>query len=44
MGEFDKARTFFDRSLEIPYEYRDVSDSRINLEKDRADLKSKEYP
>lgn len=43
-GNFAQAIKFFDRALAIPYDYRDVSDRRLQLEKDRALSNSKEYP
>jgi tetratricopeptide (TPR) repeat protein len=44
MGNFKEAIRYFDEALKIEYKYRDVSDRRIQLEKDRAEMESKEYP
>lgn len=44
MGRFGDAIRHFDSALAIPYEYRDVSDRRLLLEKARAEAYSKEYP
>ena len=43
-GDFVQAVHYFDRALAIPYDYRDVSDRRLLLEKERASAQSKEYP
>lgn len=39
-----KALEYFDKALAVPYKYRDVSDRRVNLEKDRAERGDKSYP
>lgn len=44
MGRFKMAVRYFDKALAIEYVYRDVSDKRINLEKERAGSASTEYP
>ena len=43
-GDFDKAIFHFDRALSIPYETRDVSDRRVNIEKERAIREDSVFP
>jgi tetratricopeptide (TPR) repeat protein len=44
MGRFGKALEYLKEAEEIPYEYRDVGDKRIELEKGRALASNKDYP
>src|SRR5205085_3889172 len=44
MGKFAEALEYLSKAEEIPYEYRDVGDPRIDLEKKRAGDSSKVYP
>jgi tetratricopeptide (TPR) repeat protein len=44
MGQFNEARTYLEKSEAIPYEYRDVGKSRLDLEKERASASSTDYP
>lgn len=44
MGKFEEALKYLEESEAIPYEYRDVGDPRIGLEKGRASAGSKDYP
>jgi tetratricopeptide (TPR) repeat protein len=43
-GDFKKAIKYFDAALNIEARYRDVSDERVKLEKDRAQKESNLYP
>jgi len=43
-GRFEEAAAFFDRARAIPYDYRDVSDRRLEFEKTRAAGRNRDYP
>jgi len=43
-GKFDEAANYLNAALKIPKHEREVGDTRVNLELDRAKAKSKEYP
>jgi len=43
-GNFDQATTFFDKAFAVPAEYRDVSNRRVGLEKNRAIGRDSSYP
>jgi len=44
MGRFDDALRYLDRAIEIPYEYRDVSDRRIDIERERTAMRNTDFP
>lgn len=44
MGEFNEALKFLKKAEEIPYEYRDVGEPRLELEKGWASTSCKDYP
>ena len=43
-GDFDTAREYFDRALQVPPDERDVGDQRIDKEKERADTRDTSFP
>jgi tetratricopeptide (TPR) repeat protein len=43
-GDFRRAVSHFDRALSIPYETRDVSDRRVNVERNRAIRQDRVFP
>jgi tetratricopeptide (TPR) repeat protein len=44
MGNFEEAKRFYKKALEIPEEKRDVGANRINMEVDRNERRLTEYP
>lgn len=44
MGNRERAIEFFNKALSVPYKYRDVSDRRINIEKERVERGDRTYP
>lgn len=43
-GCFEEAIKYFEAALSIPYEFRDVSDRRVNLEIDRVKARQMSFP